>query len=79
MARYFFHLRDGSDQLLDPDGIELPDQQAIETAALRAARDTLSHELRAGRLDLPYRIDVETEDGTIVHTIDLAEAFETIR
>jgi len=79
MARYYFHLRDGSDQLLDPDGIELQDQRAIEAAALRAARDTLSHELRAGRLDLRYRIDVETADGMIIHTIDLAEAFETIR
>ena len=79
MARYYFHLRDGSDQLLDPDGIELQDQRAIEAAALRAARDTLSHELRAGRLDLRYRIDVEMADGMIIHTIDLAEAFETIR
>jgi hypothetical protein len=78
VARYFFHLRDGKDQLLDPDGIELPDQRAIEVAALKAARDTLSHELRAGRLDLRYRIDVEDECGTVVHSIDLADAFETI-
>ena len=79
MARYFFHLRDGDDQLLDPDGVELADQKAIEAAALTAARDTLSHELRAGRLDLRYRIDVEDERGTLVHSIELAEAFETIR
>ena len=79
MARYYFHLRDGHDQLLDPDGTELPDQQAIEAAALRAARDMLSHELQAGRLDLRYRIDVEDEGGTVVHSLDLADAFETIR
>jgi len=79
MARYFFHLRDGEDQLLDPDGTELVDHQAIEAAALRAARDTLSHELQLGRLDLRFRIDVEDDDGNIVHSIALADAFETIR
>jgi hypothetical protein len=79
MARYFFHLRDGDDQLLDPEGTELSDKQSIEAAALRAARDTLSHELQSGRLDLRYRIDVEDEAGAIVHSIDLADAFETIR
>ena len=63
MARYFFHLRDGDDQLLDPEGTELSDKQSIEAAALRAARDTLSHELQSGRLDLRYRIDVEDEAG----------------
>ena len=79
MTRYFFHLRDGDDQLLHPDGIEFADLEAIEAAALRAARDTLSHELQAGRLDLRYRIDVEDERGTVVHSIALADAFETIR
>ena len=79
MSRYFFHLRDGHDQLLDPEGIELADAQAIDAAALRAARDTLSHELKEGRLDLRYRIDVEDEGGNILHSIALAEAFETIR
>ena len=79
MARYFFHLRDGDDQLLDPDGIELADQPAIEAAALNAARGMLSHEMREGRLDLRYRIDVEDQRGTVVHSVDLADAFETIR
>jgi hypothetical protein len=79
MARYFFHLRDGHDELLDPEGTELPDKPSIEAAALRAARDTLSHDLLAGRLDLRHRIDVEDEAGTVVHTIELADSFETIR
>ena len=34
MARYFFHLRDGEDQLLDPDGTELVDHHAIEVGQL---------------------------------------------
>ena len=78
MARYFFHLRDGSDQLLDPDGLELPNQKAVEAETLRAARDTLSNELRLGRLDLRYRIDVEDETGRLVHRLPLEEAFEVI-
>jgi hypothetical protein len=72
-------LRDGTDQLLDPEGIELADHAAVEATALRFARDTLSHELRDGCLNLRYRIDVEDEHGTVIHTTQLADAFETIR
>ena len=76
MARYFFHLRDGTDHLLDPEGTELPDLQAIQALAMRAARDTLSHELRDnGHLDLRYRIDVEDEHGSLVYSLPLEGAF----
>jgi len=79
VARYFFHLRDGTDQLLDPDGVDLPDLAAVRQTALAAARDTLSNELRDGRLDLRYRIDVEDGRGDLVHSLPLEEAFELVR
>jgi len=78
VARYFFHLRDGSDQLLDPEGIELADLLAVKDKALFAARDTLSNEIKAGTLDLRYRIDVEDVEGNIVHSLRLEDAFEVI-
>lgn len=78
MARYFFHLRDGTDCLLDPEGIELPNQEAVEKAALFAARDTLSHEMKDGRIDLRYRLDVENDAGEVVHSLPLSEAFDVI-
>jgi hypothetical protein len=39
----------------------------------------LSTELRDGRLDLRYRIDVEDTDGRAVFSLPRGNAFETIR
>ena len=79
MARYFFHLRDGTDILLDPEGLELPDQQAIEACALKAARDTLSHDVKAGCLDFRPRLEVEDQDGKVVHRLELQEAVTILK
>ena len=79
MSLYFFHLRDGSDQLLDPEGVELPDLKAAEARALAAARDMLSEEMKLGRLDLGYRIEVEDERGRVLHSLPLADAFQMVR
>jgi len=78
MARYYFHLRDHTDEILDPEGLELPDRDAVRAAALRSARDILSHEMRTGEIDLRYRIDVEYADGSAVHSLPLADAFKIV-
>ena len=75
MPRYFLHLRDGSDELLDPEGLILP-EEAVEGAALLAARDCMAADVRQGRLDLKYRIDVHAESGEIVLTLPFADALE---
>jgi hypothetical protein len=51
----------------------------VRQTALAAARDTLSNELRDGRLDLRYRIDVEDGRGDLVHSLPLEQAFELVR
>jgi hypothetical protein len=79
MPRYFFHLRDHTDEVLDPEGVELADLEAAKETALRAARDTMSHDMQAGKLDLRYRIDVEDDAGHVVHSIQFSDAFETVR
>lgn len=76
MAGDFFHLRDGSDQLLDPEGVELLDVEAAKARALVAARDTLSHEMRDGTLD--HRIEVEDDAGSVLYCLPLQDAFEVI-
>lgn len=43
MAQYFFHLRDGTDHILDPEGTELADLPAVQQHTMRCARDTLSN------------------------------------
>ena len=78
MTRYFFHLRSYSDELLDSEGCELPNLEAARDQAIRYAQDTLSHEIREGRLNLSYRLDVEDSDGTIAHSLPFSEAFEVV-
>ena len=51
MARYFMHLRDSIDETLDPEGIEMPAAEVVGVT-LMAARDFMSGDVKAGRLDL---------------------------
>lgn len=77
MARYFFHLRDGPDDLLDPDGIDLL-AEAVPGTALLHARDCIAGDVKGGRLDLNYRINVHSEDDEIVHSLAFADALEVV-
>jgi len=72
------HLRDGSDEILDPEGVIIA-EEAVPGAALTAARDCMAGDLRRGRIEFKYRIDVEDEAGTVVHSLDFADAVEIVR
>jgi hypothetical protein len=60
MPRYFLHLRDSIDEVLDPEGVEMP-PEAVAGAALVAARECIAEDVKTGLLDLHYRIDVHDE------------------
>lgn len=77
MAKYFFHLIDGVDTVLDPDGVLLP-PGALEGAALVQARDCMAGDVRDGQLRLDYRIDVHDEAGELVHSLSFADAVEIV-
>lgn len=79
MARYFLHLRDGASELLDLDGIECSDAEALRRAVLANARDTMGNEVKStGMLDLRYRIDAEDEAGSIVHSLAFTQAVKVM-
>ena len=78
MATFFFHLRDGIDQLLDPEGTTCTDLEAVKAKTLTNARDIITGDVFNGLVDLHYRIDVEDQSGTIVHTLQFEDAV-TIR
>ena len=78
MARYFMHLRDGTEQILDPEGLEFPTIEAVRKAVLVSARDLMTGDVREGVIDLRFRIDVETEDGEIVYTLPFKHAVNII-
>jgi len=75
MPRYFMHLIDSTDILLDPEGMEML-AEAIPAKALFAARDCMAGDVKDGRLDLHYRIEVRDEGGQVVHCLEFADALE---
>ena len=77
MPRYFMHLIDGADITLDPEGLEMP-AEAIAGAALIQARDCMAADVKSGRLDFSYRIDVHDESGSLVHSLPFQEALEIV-
>lgn len=76
MRTYYFHLRDGTDVVLDPDGRALPTLAAVAEAALVEARAIIGAEAKGGRISLDQSIDVEDEAGQVVHTLPFAEAVQ---
>ena len=74
MARFYFHLRDHTDELLDPEGLDCANEHAIATKALSAARDCIAGDAKDGAIDLRYRIDVEDASNKIVHSIEFEDA-----
>lgn len=77
MARYFLHLKDSIDQLLDPDGMDMS-SEAVPGVALMQARDCIAGDVKAGRLDLHYRIEVFNESGELVHALPFTDALDII-
>ena len=69
MLHHFYHLRDPMDECLDDEGIALPSLAAARAHALTAAYSIMSADILEGKLDLNQRIDVEDDEGNIVHTV----------
>jgi hypothetical protein len=67
------HLIDGTDEILDPEGIELA-PEAVPRATLAAARDCMAGDVHQGLLKLNYRIEVRDEANSLVHSLPFTEA-----
>lgn len=78
MSLYYVHFRDGAETLRDAEGSELADLAAVKAYTLLAARDTLSHEIRSGQIDLRPRLEVEDENGAVVYSLSLSDAVDII-
>jgi hypothetical protein len=76
--RYFLHLRDHVEQLLDPDGVEYASVEALRKAVLYAARDLMTGDIREGVIDLRYRIDAEDADGNLIYSLPFQHAVNII-
>jgi patatin-like phospholipase/acyl hydrolase len=71
-------LRDGTEQMLDPEGIEYADIDELRKKVLIAVRDLISGDVQGGLIDLRFRIDAEDREGVIVYTLGFAEAVRIV-
>jgi hypothetical protein len=78
VARYFLHLRDGSEQILDPEGQEFADMDEVRHAVLAAARDLMAGDIRGGVIDFRFRIDAQDSNGALVYTLPFKHALNII-
>ena len=78
MARYFMQLRDGTGELLDPEGIEYANLDDLRKKVLLAVRDLISGDVSSGEVDMRFRIDAEDRDGAIVYTLAFKNAVRFI-
>jgi hypothetical protein len=74
LALYYFHLTDGHQALIDPDGREIADPGRISELALREARGMISHDALVGRINLDQCIEVRDADGRLVHQLAFRHA-----
>ena len=74
MALYFFHLCDGHEVVIDPEGREIEDQSLIGEFALKEARAIISQDALAGQIKLEQRIEVRNEAGKLVQQLSFRDA-----
>jgi hypothetical protein len=61
----------------DSEGIEIP-AQGVAGAALLQTRDCMAADVKNGRLNFGYRIDVHDEAGELVHSLPFEEVLEIV-
>lgn len=78
MARFFMHLIDGSNELIDPEGKEFADLAALRRAVLHTARDLIRGDVGNGVIDFRFRIDAANDVGEIVYSLPFKHAVTII-
>jgi hypothetical protein len=74
LALYFFHLCDGRDTLIDPDGREVVDVATLSDIAIKEARAMISQDALGGRITLNQFIEVRDEAGKLIQQTAFRDA-----
>ena len=72
--RYFFHLKEPGNHVVDEEGRELSGIEAAVAAAVAAARSVIASEVMEGRLPLASAIEIEDEQGRRIHELLFRDA-----
>ena len=74
LALYYFHLTDGHQTLIDPEGRKVEDPAQIHAMALEEARAMIAQDALGGRIRLNQYIDVRDEHEKLVHQLSFRDA-----
>jgi hypothetical protein len=69
---YFFHLTEGDEVILDPDGSMLADLAAAQKVALEGVRSLVAEAVINGEQDYRGSLNVEDEHGAKLFTVNFA-------
>lgn len=73
MSRYFFNVYNDAD-VIDDEGLELPDLAAAKAEAIRGARGMMADHVREGHpISLSHRIEVADNEGMVLASIPFRE------
>lgn len=73
MSRYFFNVYNDAD-VIDDEGLELPDLAAAKEEAIRGARGMMADHVLAGRpISLSHRIEVVDAQGKVLASMPFGE------
>ena len=75
MPRYYFNLYN-EETALDPEGVELPDNDAAIEQGIVSARAMAADSVCKGHLILNHRIEIVREDGRTIETIHFRDAVQ---
>jgi len=73
VPKFFFHLQDGPERLVDEEGLSLPDVEAAWYQVIRSGRELISHRLAGSALFRDERFQVEDETGCPVIEMPVSE------
>jgi len=74
LSLYFFHLCDGHDTLIDPDGREVVDVATLSDIAIKEARAMISQDALGGKISLDQFIEVRDQAGKLIHQTAFRDA-----
>ena len=69
MPRYFFHVRDGDELILDPEGLELPNHESVPSACHGLVREVLDEDQYRAELLDDRQFEIVDEQGRLVLNI----------
>ena len=72
MARFYFHLSEGDQLIIDDEGLDLPNFSAAQREALLDARELLAEAIKSGKPDVPELFVIADEAGRPLATVPLA-------